>query len=67
MIYLIYTKGSMIYLFSMHQNFPVQSIIQVMTMLEQWLEKLIIKFGLTAIESDASRVELHEFVKTFEA
>ena len=40
-------KDFMIYLFSTHQNFAIQSIIQVMTkliitMLEQWLERLII-------------------------
>ena len=28
------------------------------TMSKQWLERLIIKFGLTAVESDASRAEL---------
>ena len=30
------------------------------TMLEQWLERLIIKFGLTVVESNARRVEFVE-------
>ena len=34
------------------------------TISEQWLKRLIIKFGLMAVESDASRVELLEFVET---
>ena len=34
------------------------------TMSEQWLERLIIKFRFTAVESDASRAKLLEFVET---
>ena len=34
------------------------------TMLEEWLERLIIKFGLTEAKSYASRVKLLEFVET---
>ena len=34
------------------------------TMSKQWLESSIIKFGLMAVESDASRLELLEFVET---
>ena len=33
-------------------------------MLEEWLERLIIKFGLTEAKSYASRVKLLEFVET---
>ena len=33
-------------------------------MSEQWLKRLIIQFGLTAVESDASKAELLEFVET---
>ena len=61
-------KGFPIYMFSMHQTFLVQSILHdeevCITMSEQWLERLIIKFGLMAVESDASRAELLEFVET---
>jgi hypothetical protein len=34
------------------------------TMSKQCFERLIIKFGFTAVESDASRVELLEFLET---
>ena len=34
------------------------------TMPKQWLERLIIKFRFTVVESDASRAELLEFVET---
>ena len=33
-------------------------------MSEQWLKRLIVKFGWTVVESDPNRVELLEFVKT---
>ena len=33
----------------------------------EWLKRLVTKFGLTAVEGDSSRVELHEFVETLEA
>ena len=34
------------------------------TMSEQWLARLIIKLGLTVVESDASKAKLLEFIKT---
>ena len=33
-------------------------------MSHQWLKRLIVKFGLTVVENDASRAELIEFVET---
>jgi hypothetical protein len=56
----------------MHQNFLVQSIIQVIKkfyiiMSKPWLERLIIKIGLMAVESNASRADLLDFVENFEA
>jgi hypothetical protein len=43
--------------------YPSDEEIRI-TMSEQWLERLIVKFGLTVVESDASRAELLEFVET---
>ena len=36
-------------------------------MSKPWLKRFIINFGLTAVESNASRAELLEFVENFEA
>jgi hypothetical protein len=36
-------------------------------MSKPWLERLIIKIGLTAVESNASRADLLDFVENFEA
>ena len=64
-------KGFLTYLFSMHlflflyspKCYPSDEEVHI-TKSKQWLERLIIKFGLTMVESDGSRVELLEFVKT---
>ena len=50
----------------MLQNFSIQNIYSSdeelrITMSKQWLEKFIIKFGLMAVESNASSVELLEY------
>ena len=34
------------------------------TILEQWLKRLIINFGLAAVDNDASKVELLNFIET---
>lgn len=36
----------------------------ITNMSEQWLERLIIKLGLMAVESDTSSAELVKFVET---
>jgi hypothetical protein len=42
--------------------YPSDEVVRI-TMSKQWLERLVIKFGLITVESNASRAELLEFVE----
>ena len=58
------------YLFSTHQNFfnpkyYLNNEEVCITMLHQWLKKLILRIGSIAIESNTSGVELFEFAEIF--
>ena len=43
--------------------YPSDEEVRITT-LELWLERLVINFGSVAVDNDASRAELLEFVKT---
>lgn len=57
-----------LHVFNTSKNNSIQSLILsdeevLITMSEQCLERLIIKFRMTAVESDASKAKLLEFVE----
>ena len=57
-------KGFMIYLFSTHPKYDPSDKEACTTMLDQWLERLIIIFGFTTIVGDASSAKLLGFVES---